>query len=66
MIETDGPYGNNYQCYATNHTHHIDEMDSIYWNTVYQGKFYHKLVEMGVYSNQPDTYYYWGGSKSGK
>ena len=64
MVETDGPYG-GYQCYATNHTHHLGAADSIYWNNIYQGRFFKALRERQVYINQPDNYFYWGGSKTG-
>ena len=65
MVETDGPYG-RYECHANNHTHHRNAADSIYWNNVYQGRFYTKLRERSVYINQPDNYFYWGGSKAGQ
>ncbi len=64
MLETDGPYG-GYACAATNHSHHVELLDSIYWQNYLQGKFYMDLKEMNVFINQPDYYFYQGGNKVG-
>ena len=40
--------------------------DSVYWQQKLQSEFYFKLVEKGVYINQPDNYFYQGGSRTGK
>ena len=64
MIETDGPYP-GYKCSATNHSHHVGEQDSVYWQQKLQGEFYSILQAHGIYTNQPDTYFYQGGSKTG-
>ena len=63
MIETDGPYG-GYSCQSKNHSHHRDEYDSIYWQNEIQKNFYMKMRELEVYVNQPDNYFYSGGSRS--
>lgn len=65
MIETDGPYG-GYSCSATNHSHHTGYQDSIYWQQKLQGEFYSILQERGIYTNQPDRFFYQGGSKTGR
>lgn len=65
MVETDGPYG-GYSCHSTSHKHHHDITDSVYQQEQLQGQFYTKLREMNVYINQPDNFFYQGGSKTGK
>jgi len=65
MVETDGPYP-GYQCASTNHSHHRDLQDSVYWQLKLQSQFYRILREREVYINQPDDYFYQGGSKTGK
>jgi hypothetical protein len=62
MVETDGPYS-GYSCASTNHTHHRNNDDSIYQQTLLQGNYYKALRERSVYINQPDYYFYQGGSK---
>lgn len=64
MLETDGPYGGN-PCASTNHTHHTDLSDSIYWQNRLQGQLYTDLKELNVFINQPDGYFYQGGNKDG-
>ena len=39
--------------------------DSVYWQQKLQAIFYNKLGEKGVYVNQPDRYFYQGGSRTG-
>lgn len=63
MVETDGPYGGG-PCASTNHTYHIDGEDSIYKQTLAQGNMYKRLIELGVFINQPDKYFYQGGNKA--
>ncbi|CAF1288987.1 unnamed protein product [Didymodactylos carnosus] len=60
--DTDGPYG-GYSCGSTNHSHHRN--DSIYRQNLLQGEYYKILRERSVYINQPDYYFYQGGSKTG-
>ena len=55
-----------YQCASKNHSHHRDVTDSVYWGDIYQTKFFQALQERGAYINQPDTYFYAGGSKTGE
>ena len=55
-----------YQCASKKHSHHRDVTDSVYWGDIYQTKFFQALQERGAYINQPDTYFYAGGSKTGK
>ncbi|CAF1910258.1 unnamed protein product [Rotaria magnacalcarata] len=64
MVETDGPYG-GYSCASTDHVHHRNNDDSIYQQDILQGKYYQILRERSVYINQPDYYFYQGGSKTG-
>ena len=64
MLETDGPYGGG-ACAATNHAHHHGLEDSIYRQTQLQSEFYHTMRARGVYVNQPDGYFFQGGSRTG-
>jgi len=64
MVETDGPYP-GYRCSSTNHSHHQDENDSVYWQLKLQSQMYRILRNQEVYINQPDNYFYQGGSKTG-
>ena len=63
-VETDGPYG-GYQCASSNHSHHVGLTDSVYQQTMLQGRFFHSLRSLGVYIHQPDNYFFQGGSKTG-
>ena len=65
MIETDGPYG-GYTCNSSEHSHHTGYEDSVYWQQKLQGQFYSILQENSIYTNQPDRYFYQGGSKTGE
>ena len=64
MLETDGPYGGG-SCNAHDHPHHHGLEDSIYRQTQLQGQFYADLRAQNVFINQPDNYFFQGGSKSG-
>jgi len=64
MVETDGPYP-GYACSSTNHSHHRDVTDSIYQQLKLQSQMYRVLRNREVYINQPDDYFYQGGSKTG-
>jgi hypothetical protein len=64
MVETDGPYP-GYSCSSTNHSHHRNADDSVYHQSILQGNYYKILRERAVYINQPDYYFYQGGSKTG-
>jgi hypothetical protein len=64
FIESDGPYG-GYICESTNHSHHVGRQDSIYMQDLLQGKFYTELRKRQVYINEPDNYFYQGGSRTG-
>ena len=64
MVETDGPYG-GYSCAATDHAHHRNNDDSIYRQNLLQSNYFKVLRERSVYINQPDDYFYQGGSKTG-
>ena len=63
-MQTDGPYGGD-ECDTTNHTHHDDLGDSIYRQTQMQAQFYSALRAQNIFINQPDSYFYQGGSKTG-
>jgi hypothetical protein len=62
-VQTDGPYGGD-QCFSTTHDHHNDAGDSIYRQTQMQAQFYTAMRERNVFINQPDMYFYQGGSKA--
>ena len=64
MLETDGPYGGG-ECASTNHSHHHGHEDSVYRQTQMQNAFYRQMRSLNVYVNQPDSYFYQGGSRSG-
>ena len=64
MVETDGPYG-GYSCSVTTHAHHRNNDDSVYQQNILQGNYFKILRERSVYINQPDYYFYQGGSKTG-
>ena len=64
MLETDGPYGGE-SCGSTTHEHHFGLEDSIYQQNKYQSQFYHEMRKLSVFVNQPDNYFFQGGSKSG-
>lgn len=64
MVETDGPYP-GYTCSSRNHSHHRGLDDSVYWQLKLQSEFYKILREKDIYINQPDEYFYQGGSKTG-
>eukprot|EP01060_Flectonema_neradi_P008462 TRINITY_DN16041_c0_g1_i1.p1 TRINITY_DN16041_c0_g1~~TRINITY_DN16041_c0_g1_i1.p1 ORF type:complete len:737 (+),score=116.67 TRINITY_DN16041_c0_g1_i1:52-2262(+) len=63
MLETDGPYGGG-SCSSTEHEHHFGLDDSVYQQTQYQNEFYKEMRKLNVFVNQPDNYYFQGGSKS--
>ena len=62
MIETDGPYGGQ-TCYSKDHSHHLDEEDSVYWQNRLQAELFMELKERNVFINQPDEYFHAGGNK---
>ena len=64
MLETDGPYGGG-SCASTTHKHHHGFEDSIYKQTQLQNAFYHEMRRLNVYVNQPDNYFFQGGSRTG-
>ena len=64
MVETDGPYGGQ-SCASDIHIHHAGYSDSIYWQNHLQGQFYSDLRQHNVFINQPDNYFFHGGSKTG-
>ena len=63
-IETDGPYP-GYDCISETHEHHQDASDSVYRQTILQGKFFRELRQREMFINQPDNYFFQGASKSG-
>lgn len=64
MLETDGPYGGR-PCASTNHAHHHGLEDSIYRQSQLQNKFYTEMRRRNVYVNQPDYFFFQGGSRTG-
>lgn len=63
MLELDGPYA-GMTCSATNHSHHEGEDDSVYQQMRLQSQFFSDLRSLGVYLNQPDNYFFEGGSRT--
>ena len=63
MLETDGPYGGG-SCASKNHSHHHGLEDSVYRQTQLQNAFYHEMRKLNVYVNQPDNYFFHGGSRT--
>eukprot|EP01064_Diplonema_japonicum_P031465 TRINITY_DN563_c0_g1_i1.p1 TRINITY_DN563_c0_g1~~TRINITY_DN563_c0_g1_i1.p1 ORF type:complete len:723 (+),score=200.15 TRINITY_DN563_c0_g1_i1:56-2224(+) len=63
MLETDGPYGGE-TCASTSHAHHHNLDDSVYQQTMFQNAFYKEMRKLGVYVNQPDNYFFQGGSRA--
>lgn len=64
MLETDGPYGGG-DCASTNHSHHLQESDAIYHQTMQQALWYAGLRSRNVYINQPDHFFFQGGQRTG-
>lgn len=64
MLETDGPYGGG-TCSSTTHTHHRGLEDSVYRQSQQQVDFYKYLRTLNVFINQPDNFFFAGGSKTG-
>ena len=64
MLETDGPYGGG-PCGATHHAHHHGLADSVYRQQQLQAAFFAEMRGRNVYVNQPDSYFFEGGSRSG-
>lgn len=63
MLETDGPYGGG-ACASTNHSYHHGEEDSVYRQTQMQNQFFNEMRQKNVYVNQPDSYFFQGGSRT--
>ena len=64
MVETDGPYGGQ-TCASDTHTHHTGYLDSVFWQNRLQSQFFADLRQLNVFINQPDDYFFHGGSKTG-
>ena len=64
MLEMDGPYGGS-PCYSKDHSRHLDEEDSVYWQNRLQAELCMELKERNVFINQPDEYFHAGGNKVG-
>ena len=64
MVETDGPYGGQ-TCASDTHTHHTGYSDSVFWQNRLQSQFFADLRQLNVFINQPDDYFFHGGSKTG-
>eukprot|EP00754_Rhynchopus_humris_P025613 Rhum_TRINITY_DN14949_c0_g1::Rhum_TRINITY_DN14949_c0_g1_i1::g.128763::m.128763 len=64
MLETDGPYAGQ-SCSSTSHAHHHNEADSVYKQTQLQNEFYKQMRALNIYVNQPDNYFFQGGSRTG-
>ena len=63
MLETDGPYGGG-GCASRNHRYHFGAEDAVFMQNRKQGEFFTELRRAGVFVNQPDDYFFQGGSKS--
>ena len=64
MLETDGPYGGG-ACASANHSHHLQLSDSVYQQNMQQASWYSGLRARNVYINQPDSYFFQGGQRTG-
>eukprot|EP01060_Flectonema_neradi_P031213 TRINITY_DN4674_c0_g1_i1.p1 TRINITY_DN4674_c0_g1~~TRINITY_DN4674_c0_g1_i1.p1 ORF type:complete len:744 (+),score=114.83 TRINITY_DN4674_c0_g1_i1:45-2234(+) len=62
MLATDGPYGGE-TCASTEHEHHIGLEDSVYQQNRLQNQFYKEMRKLNIFVNQPDNYYFQGGSR---
>jgi hypothetical protein len=58
----DGPYGGG-ECASTNHSHHLNNGDSVYHQTMLQNNFYGWMRERNMFSNVPDDYNFAGSNK---
>ena len=47
-LATDGPYP-EYDCRSGSHEHHKDSSDSIYQQTIFQGKFFSELLKQNIF-----------------
>ena len=63
-FELDGPYGGGV-CASENHTHHHGALDSVFSQGRQTEALLTWLVTKGSFVNQPDNYFYYGGSKTG-
>lgn len=64
MLETDGPFGGG-TCASKNHSHHRGLEDSVYRQAQQQDELYKYLRSLNVFINQPDNFFFAGGSKTG-
>ena len=62
MLATDGPYGGE-SCASTTHEHHYSLEDSVYQQNKYQSQFYKEMRNKNIFVNQPDNYFFQGGSR---
>eukprot|EP00746_Dinoflagellata_sp_MGD_P020930 gnl/MRDRNA2_/MRDRNA2_14879_c0_seq1.p1 gnl/MRDRNA2_/MRDRNA2_14879_c0~~gnl/MRDRNA2_/MRDRNA2_14879_c0_seq1.p1 ORF type:complete len:566 (-),score=92.93 gnl/MRDRNA2_/MRDRNA2_14879_c0_seq1:71-1666(-) len=63
MLETDGPYGGG-SCASRNHSYHHGLEDSVYRQTQMQNRFYQEMRAKDIYVNQPDNFFFQGGSRT--
>jgi len=64
-FELDGPYGGG-GCASTNHSHHHEGGDSVFLQERQSEELMTWLVtNKSSFVNQPDNYFYYGGSKTG-
>jgi hypothetical protein len=63
MLDTDGAYSGE-QCSSTEHEHHHNKEDNVYMQTRFQGIFYNKMREKGVYLSGANNYFYQGSQAS--
>ena len=64
MLDADGAYSGG-QCSCTEHSHHHSKWDNVCMQTKFQGLFYNKMRERGVYLGGANNYFYQGSQVAG-
>ena len=64
IFENDGPYPGD-PCESDKHPGHRGKEDSVWVQWKAQSDLYRWCRERGIYVNQPDTYFFNGGNKTG-
>ena len=64
-LEADGTYY-AYTCSSKTHKHHQNLQDSVYKQSLRQGMMFTEMMKNGIYINQPELFFFFGGHKSGQ
>ena len=64
-LEADGTYY-AYTCSSKSHKHHQNLQDSVYKQSLRQGMMFTEMMKNGIYINQPELFFFFGGHKSGQ